>query len=159
MQEYENDEKEWIKRLVSRKHQGDLLLVSYLFQKHHSKLLDATVRRHFYDLCYKCQGEEDEFHICEEQTANFVLPFGSKILKFATDEERTKAWEDFLDGVVKREVFKRTLVQWLKTFKSVEDSVDKNRDSFYQYMLNHFPNHTQNPHQHFLEYEDYDMTD
>lgn len=52
-----------------------------------------------------------------------------------------------------------TTISELKDFRGIEEDVNENRDCYYEYMLRHFPNPTQNPHQVFLDYLDIDEID
>ena len=148
----DHDESSWVRNLLRRKAQEDLGHVSSVFLKHYSKLLDSTIRKHWYDLCYKCRGVEGVnglYHICEDDTAGLAMAFGGSILDYATDEENMKTWRDFLTEIYDYGVFKKVMINWLKEFRSPKEQIDSDRDLYYTYMQSHFPNPTQNPHQVF----------
>ena len=156
----DSDEQRWVKRLLYRKQREDLNTMQNLFLIHMSKLLDATIRKHYTDLCYKCLGTKGEhFHICLDQTASIVIAFGDQVLEYATCEEKQKTWVAFLNEVADRDIFKKVILKWLKEFRGIEEEVNENRDIYHQYMLRHFPNETMNPHLAFLDFHDIDEID
>ena len=156
----DNDEKKWVKKLLLKKQQSDFCVIGGLFLKHYSILLDDTIRKHYYQLCFKCQAKEgSDHHMCEDQTASVFMGSGSKILDFTTKAERQATWSIFLEEIHRRGLFKRAIINWLKQFTSVREEIDKAWDPFYYFMLRHFPNPTKNPHQEYLDYEDYDDID
>ena len=156
----DHDENNWIQRLVKRKAQDDTHWMSSMFLKHYCKLMDSTIRKHWFDMCYKCVGTEGtHYHICEDDTASLVIAFGGSVLDYATDDEKMKTWREFLDDVYDYGVFKKVIVKWLKNFKGAKAKIDEDRDIYWEFMRRHFPNPTQDPHQVYLDYPDYDQTD
>ena len=91
---FDEDETSWVKRLLRRKAQEDLGWMHHMFLKHYCILMDSTIRKHYYDMCYACRrvpGENGKWHICEDETAGLVNAFGGSILDYATDDEKIGA--------------------------------------------------------------------
>lgn len=150
------DESSWVKELLRHKAQADLNCMQQLFVINYCKLLDSTVRKHYMDMCYKCRGldgENGQYHICEDETASLVIAFGGAILEYATDEEKQKTWQEFLEDVQQYGIFKKVVLNWFKSFTNVKEKLDEDRELYYEFMQLHFPNPTQNPHQLFLGYD------
>ena len=161
---FDHDETDWINCLLNRKAQEDLGWMQSMFVKHYCKLLDSTIRKHYYDMCGACQGvdgENGKYHICEDKTASLVIAFGGSVLKYATDKEKMSTWRSFLDEVIDRGVFKKVVVKWMKEFAGAKEKIDENRDIYCDFMRAHYPNVTHNPHQEYADYSDsdYDETD
>ena len=116
--------------------------------------MDSTIRKHYYDMCGACRGIEGEngkWHICEDETVSLVVAFGGSVLDYASDEEKMSTWHSFLNEVQHKDVFKKVVIQWMKRFTGVKEKIDEDRDLYCDYMKNHFPNGTQNPHQEYVE--------
>jgi hypothetical protein len=156
----DNDENIWVKRLLKIKSRQDMLKIDEIFLRTYSKLLDATVRKSYYDMCYVCRGSEGEhFHICEDETASLVMAFGGAVLDHASEEEKKVTWKKFIDDVYDYGVFKRVVMKWLRNYTNPKQRINDNREYYCTYMIRHFPNTTQDPDQKFLDYVDIDETD
>jgi hypothetical protein len=156
----DNDENMWVKRLLKMKSRQDTLKMEEIYIRNYTKLLDATVRKHFHDMCYKCKGSAGEhFHICDEGTDNLVMAFGGGVLAHATDREKQATWKKFIDEVYDYGVFKRVVMTWLRKYTSPEEKINDNRDYYSSYLRKHFPNPAKNPKQIYLDFEDFDEID
>jgi hypothetical protein len=152
----DSDEKKWFKVMLEKRQKADLAKIDGLFVKHLCNLLDSTIRKHYFLMCYKCAGTEGEhYHICLGQTASVFGAFGSRILDWATKGEIQTAWKEFITDVQLNDVFKRVVFKWLKEFSNIRDEIDKDWDKYTDYLFRHFPNPTQNPHQ-LYDYDDID---
>lgn len=144
----DNDEKKYVRQLLEKRQRADLRLMHSLFVKHYCKLIDSTIRKHYYLLCLKCNGSIGEhFHICEDQTASIFGGIGPRVLEVATQQEKDDCWKAFLKDVQQHDVFKRIIINWMKEFTCVKNEIDKDWDMYYVYLTEHFPNFTKNPHQ------------
>lgn len=150
------EELRWAREQLERKSRKDIGLIHQIFTTHYSKLLDMTIRTHHKQMCAHClTGKGDSW--CKGPTGKFVLEIGSDVLKFAADDMKQTVWEQFLKAIAS--FFKKDIMKWFIHFDGVDIKIDTDRDLISRFMLNHFPNRSDNSEQLFQNYHDHDEED
>lgn len=160
MDKFDDDEKRWAVACVKTRGRQDRIRMDMLFDKHHARLLDSTVRGNYKTLCAACVGSMDKdgkritHHICEGTTAEMVLAFGGTIIDRATEEEIHAAWQDFCKEVYTSGIFRRVVLTWMSEFKSVEYYITENKDRLIRYLEMHYPGEAKDEEQNFVSESD-----
>lgn len=134
----DDEEKSYVKIMLRKRHREDENAIEQIFTEQYCKLLDTIVRENFVELCYKCNGLQTDYHMCDGKSATYVKQLGSRIMDESTAKQRTDTWLQFLDEVTKRGILKKVILYWLKDFTSVANKIDSNILKFHEFMSDEY---------------------
>ena len=120
-------------------------MIRNMFLTKYCQLLDTIIRLNYNKINCNCKS-----------TGGIVLELGGSVIDYADESMILNTWNEFLDSI---QVYdKSDILLYLKQFEGVKKTIDDNRTVFCRFMCSHLPNSACNPHQLYLDYDDYDET-